>query len=76
MVSEILGLFFNTLTADEKYSVRDKKNLLQPIQWNYLRSKKKNFQFFAALLKPTSNFKHFEKKMSIRADVFFILETS
>ena len=40
------------------------------------KKQKKIFQFFAALLKPTSNFKHFEKKMSIRADVFFILETS
>ena len=40
------------------------------------KKQKKIFQFFAALLKPTSNFKHFEKKMSLRADVFFILETS
>ena len=31
-VSEILGVFVNTSTADDKYSLCNKKNLLQPIQ--------------------------------------------
>ena len=30
--SEILGLFVNTLTADDKYSLHNSKNLTQPIQ--------------------------------------------
>ena len=29
---EILGVFVNTLTADDKYSLRNSENLLQPIQ--------------------------------------------
>ena len=31
-VSEIVGVFVNTLTADEKYSLRNRDNLPQPIQ--------------------------------------------
>ena len=30
--SEILGLFVNTLTADDKYSLQNSENLTQPIQ--------------------------------------------
>ena len=30
--SEILGLFVNTLTADDKYSLHNSENLTQPIQ--------------------------------------------
>ena len=32
MISDILGLFVNTLIADDKHSLRNKKNLLQLIQ--------------------------------------------
>ena len=31
-ISEILGLFVNTLTADDKYSVFHRMNLQQPIE--------------------------------------------
>ena len=31
-ISEILGLFVNTLTADDIYSLRNIENLQQPIQ--------------------------------------------
>ena len=31
MISEILGLFVNTLTADDKHSLRNSDDLLQPI---------------------------------------------
>ena len=40
MISKILGMFINTLTADEKYSVPKKDNLTQPIQMQL--SKKQN----------------------------------
>ena len=39
-ISKILGLFFNTLNVDDKYSLRNRKNVLQPIQMQL--SKKKN----------------------------------
>ena len=31
VISEILGLFINTMTADGKYSLRVSQNLRQPI---------------------------------------------
>ena len=31
VISKILGLFVNTLTADDKYSFRNSENLRQPI---------------------------------------------
>ena len=31
-LSEILGLFVNTMTANDKYTDRDSENFLQPIQ--------------------------------------------
>ena len=32
VISEFLRLFVNTLTADDKYSLRNTENLYQPIQ--------------------------------------------
>ena len=32
VICEILGLFVNTLTVDDKYCLGNKENLLQPIQ--------------------------------------------
>ena len=62
VICKTLSLFVNTLTVDDKYSVRNIENLPQPIQMEL--SKKQNFfpQFVAALLKSPSNLKHFEKK--------------
>ena len=31
VISKILGLFVNTLTADDKYSLTKRDNLMQPI---------------------------------------------
>ena len=39
-VSEMLGVFVNTLTADDKYSLRNRKNLPQPIQLQLSRKRK------------------------------------
>ena len=62
ILSEILVVFVNTLTADDKYSVGNMKYLPQPIQ---LQLSKKNFffQFFARCLKSTSIFEHSEKNV-------------
>ena len=66
---KILRLFFNTLTNDDKYSLLYRDNLTQPIQ--ILSSQKqKNFsELFSAFLKPTLNFPHFQKKMTLIVDV-------
>ena len=32
VISEVLALFVNTLTADDKYSLRNSENLGQPVQ--------------------------------------------
>ena len=61
-LGEILGVFVNTLTADEKYPVQDCQNLPRPIQMQ-LSGKRKFFsQSFAAFLEYNSNFKHVEGK--------------
>ena len=43
MICEILGLFVDTLTADDKYCVRSSKNLPQPIQMQQSKKQKTVF---------------------------------
>ena len=58
----ILGRSRNTLTANDKYTVRDCLNLSPPIQMP-LSLKPTIFSgYFVPYLESTSNFKHFEKK--------------
>ena len=58
----ILGLFPNTLLANEKYALLKKDNLAIAIQMK-LSQKVKNFSiFFAAFLKSRLNREYFEKK--------------
>ena len=70
VLCKISGLFLNTLTDDDKYSLLYRDNLTQPIQI-LLSQKQKTFsQFFSAFLKSTLSFEHFQKKMTSIADVF------
>ena len=55
-------MFLNTLTADDKYSLLDRKNLTQPIQILASRKEKTFCQFLSVFLKSTINFEHFQKK--------------
>ena len=58
---EILRLFVNTLTADDKYSCRNMQNFLQQLQ-TLLSEKPNTFTwFFIPFLKCTWNLEHFEK---------------
>ena len=61
VVSEILGLFVNTITVNGKYSLHNTKNLRQPITMQLSKKKLVFSQFFYELLKSRSNFEHFEK---------------
>ena len=59
---EILRLFVNGLTADDKYSGSNMKNLQQQFQ-TPLSFKQKTFsQFFIPFLKCAWNLEHFQKK--------------
>ena len=70
VLCNILGLFVNTLSEDDKYCLLYNDNLLQPIQI-LLSQKQKTFsEFFSPFLKSTLNFERFQKKMTVIADVF------
>ena len=59
---EILRLFVNALTADDKYSGSNMENLRQQFQ-KPLSQKRKIFSgFFFAFLKCAWNLEHFQKK--------------
>ena len=59
---EILRLFVNALTADDKYSGSNIQNLLQQFQ-TPLSQKQKTFSwFFIAFQKCAWNLEHFQKK--------------
>ena len=62
VLSEILTLFVNTLTTDDKYSRRNMLNFTQQIEAP-LSQKQKTFSgFFIAFLKFALNLEHLEKK--------------
>ena len=62
LTCEILGLLVNIVTADDKYTLLKRDKLTIPIQM-HLHQKCSNFsQFFAAFLKWSWNFEHFDKK--------------
>ena len=70
VLCKFLRLLVKTLTDDEKYSLLYRENLTQPIQI-LLSQKRKTFsQFFSAFLKSTLNFEHFQKKMTLIAELF------
>ena len=62
MLGEILGVFFNTLTANGKYPVQDREYLQLRIQMQLSEKQKTFFRFFVPFLESSSNFKHFERK--------------
>ena len=61
VIYELLGLFVNTLTANNKYFLCNEKSLPQPIQMQL--SKKKTFsECFGQFQKSASHFNYFQKK--------------
>ena len=61
VISEILRLFVNTLTADNKYSHRNMQNLSQ-VQTPLSQKEKLFSKFFVVFLNYVLNVEHFEKK--------------
>ena len=70
IIFKILGLLFKPLTADDKYSLLNRGNLLQHFQSNYLRNKKYFLNFSLHFLNWNWILKFFSKEMTLRADVF------
>ena len=67
---EILRPFVNGLTADDKYSSTNMKNLAQQFQ-TPLSPKLKTFsEFFIAFLKYAWNLEHFQKKAEYPSLIF------
>ena len=76
MTCKVLRLFINTLIVDEKYSLLSRDNSMETIQM-HLSEKQKTFsQFLCAFFKSTSNFEHFQTKMTMIAYEFPKLQTS
>ena len=61
----MLRLFVNTLTAHDKYSLLSRNNLIQRIQLHFSQKQKTFSEVFSAFFKSTSNFEHFQKKMTL-----------
>ena len=59
---EILSLFVNALTVDDKYSGSNMQNLRQQFQTPWSRKQKIFSGFFIAFLKCAWNLEHFHKK--------------
>ena len=59
---EILKLFINALTADDKYSGSNMQNLPQQFQTPASQKQKIFSGFFIAFLKCAWNLEHFQKK--------------
>ena len=59
---EILRLFVNALTADDKYSGSNMQNFLQQFQTPLSKKQKIFSRFFIAFMKCAWNLEHFQKK--------------
>lgn len=68
--SEILGLFVNTLPADDNYSCYKPENSLQAFQLKLSKKSNAFYQFFIDFLESTSNYQHFEIKKRLINQVF------
>ena len=59
---KILRLSVNTLTADDKYYLLNRRNLMEPTQILLTHKVKTFSQFFCFFLKFTLNFEQFQKR--------------
>ena len=68
-------MFVNTLTADDKYSLLNTDNLMQPIRTQLSQKEKAFSQFLVAFSKSRLRLENFQKKMTLIADLFPKLRT-
>ena len=62
MICNILGLFVNPLTADDKYSLLNRGNLMHHFQMQLSQKLETFSEFLFAFPKFIFNFEHFQKK--------------
>ena len=68
--------FFNTLTADDKYSLISRDNWMQTIQMRLSQKEKIFSKFFSAFFESALNFELSQKEMPLIAYVFPKLPTT
>ena len=76
LVSEILGLFINTLTANDKYSLRNRENLPPRIHLQLSKKQKCFLNFLPHIRSPNQMLDILNKKMTLKGYVFSKLETA
>ena len=72
---KIFGLFLNTLTADDKFSLLNRDNLLQHFQMQLSQKQKIFSEFFLQFGNLDSILNIFKKQMTLIADVSLNLRT-
>ena len=70
MIHQILRLFVNILTRDDKSYLFNTDKLAQPIQMKLYQKQKTFSQIFFPFLKSIINFKYLPKKGDLDTDVF------
>ena len=72
---KILGLFANTVTADDKYFLLNSDSLLQHLQMQLSQKQKTVFQFIWHFGNLHSILNYLKKKMTVIAQVFLTLRS-
>ena len=67
MICKILRLFVNAFTADDKYSLLNRDNLMPQIRMILSKKQKTFSNFLSAVLKSRLNFEHFQNKNELRS---------
>ena len=67
VTSEIFRLFVNTMSSDDKYSLRNMQNFWRQLQTVLSQKRQAFHQFLIAFLKYERNLEHSKKKKSILA---------
>ena len=77
MLTKIFGLFVNPMTANNKYSLLNRDNLLQDLQMQLSQRQKTftHFFFFLHFGNLDSILNIFKEKMTLKANVFLNLRT-
>ena len=76
VMPEILGSFFNTLTADDKYSLHKREHLPEPIEMQLSKKQKNSPNFLLHSSNMHQILKVLKQKMTLIADVFRKLRTA
>ena len=63
VISKVLRMFVNILTADDKCFLLNRDNLRKPIQMQLSEKEKKFFEICFGILISTINFEHFQNKV-------------